>query len=134
MQAATRSVPRLQTPAGEDWAEITLQFAGGVIGQVHLDYVQKPPVHRLCIWGDRGRANLDFHAGTLVWESGDGESQLERVPEGFERNTMFVAEMRHFLRCGAERQATNIPLDEGIVVLNMAMKAKQPALTEPCRG
>ena len=92
-----RSVPSLQTAAGDDWAEITLRFAAGAVGQVHLDYVQKPPVHRLCVWGDRGRAHLDFHAGTLVWESTDGSAETERVPDGFERNTMFVDEMRHFL-------------------------------------
>ena len=111
VQASIRSVPSLQTSAGDDWAEITLEFASGVIGQVHLDYVQKPPVHRLCVWGDRGRAAWDFHAGTLIWEATDGTSQTERVPAGFDRNTMFLDEMRHFVDCRASgERPSSIPL------------------------
>ena len=56
VQASIRSVPSLQTAAGDDWAEIMLDFESAVVAQVHLDYVQKPPVHTLCVWGDRGRA------------------------------------------------------------------------------
>jgi predicted dehydrogenase len=134
VQASIRSVPRLQTAAGDDWAEITLQFASGVIGQVHLDYVQKPPVHRLCVWGDRGRALWDFHAGTLAWEATDGSTQIECVPEGFERNTMFVDEMRHFLDAVEHRRPSSIPLEEGIAVLDVALKAKSRTQREICCG
>lgn len=134
VQASMRSVPSLQTAAGDDWAEITLRFASGQIAQVHLDYVQKPPVHKLCVWGDRGRANLDFHAGTLLWESPDGGAETERVPEGFERNTMFVDEMKHFLEAVHEHRASAIPIEVGIDVLDIALKAKRSAQFEACRG
>jgi predicted dehydrogenase len=134
VHASIRSVPSLQTAAGDDWAEITLRFAGGVVGQVHLDYVQKPPVHRLCVWGDRGRATCDFHAGSLSWEAIDGSVQTERVPEGFDRNTMFVDEMRHFLDAAQHGRPSAIPLEEGIAVLDVALKAKQSASREICCG
>jgi len=134
VQAAIRKVPSLQTAAADDWAEITLQFTSGVIGQVHLDYVQKPPVHRLVVWGERGRATWDFHAGTLVWEATDGTSQIESVPAGFERNTMFVDEMRHFLDAVEHQRPTDIPLADGIAVLDVALKAKHSATHEVCCG
>lgn len=134
VHASIRSVPSLKTAAGDDWAEITLRLAGGVIGQVHLDYVQKPPVHRLVVWGDRGRATWDYHAGTLSWEAVDGGMQIERVPEGFERNAMFVAEMRHFLAAVEHRRASDIPLEEGIAVLDVALRAKSCARKEACVG
>jgi predicted dehydrogenase len=134
VQATIRSVPSLQTTAPDDWAEITLGFDSGVIGQVHLDYVQKPAVHRLWVGGERGRASCDFHAGTLLWEGVDGEVETERIPDGFERNTMFVDEMRHFLEAVAGRQSCRVPLADGIAVLNVALRAKQAALREPCCG
>ena len=134
VQASIRSVPSLQTAAGDDWAEITLQFTSGVIGQVHLDYVQKPPVHRLCVWGERGRATWDYHAGTLCWEAADGPVELEHVPSGFERNTMFIDEMRHFLDAVEHRRTSNIPLEDGIAVLDIALRAKQNAQREICCG
>jgi predicted dehydrogenase len=134
VHASIRSVPSLQTAAGDDWAEITLQLAGGVIGQVHLDYVQKPPVHQLCVWGDRGRATWDYHAGTLSWEAADGGTQTERVPDGFERNTMFVDEMQHFLDAVGHHRPSSIPLEDGIAALDVALKAKSSAQKESCCG
>lgn len=134
VRASLRHVPSLQTAAEDDWAEITLEFAGGVIGQVHLDYVQKPAVHRLWAWGDNGRSTLDFHAGTLTWETPGGDTQIEREPTGFERNTMFIDEMRHFLDAVAAGRPTSIPLQEGIDVLEIALTAKHHALAESCRG
>ena len=134
VHSSIRDVASLQTAAPDDWAEITLEFAAGPIAQVHLDYVQKPPVHRLCAWGDRGRAVLDFHAGTLVWEGTDGGREIERVPEGFERNHMFVDEMQHFLEAVQAERPSSIPLEEGIDVLEIALKAKHPARAESARG
>ncbi len=133
VQATMRDVPSLQTAAGDDWAEITLEFANGVIGQVHLDYIQKPPVHRLSVWGDEGRATWDFHAGTLDWQSTDGTAETERVPEGFDRNTMFVDETRHFLEAVKSGAPSRIPLADGIAVLDLALRAKQAAKHEDCR-
>ena len=134
VHASIRCVPSLRTSAGDDWAEITLQFAGGVIGQVHLDYVQKPPVHQVRVWGDRGRATWDFHAGSLSWEAMDGSVQTERVPEGFQRNTMFVDTIRHFLDAVRHRRSTAIPLEDGIAALDVALRAKRSLPRETCRG
>jgi predicted dehydrogenase len=133
VQAAIRDVPRLDT-AADDWADITLEFESSVIAQVHLDYIQKPPVHTLSVWGDRGRAVWNFHAGTLDWISHDGQQQTERVPGGFERNTMFIDEMRHFLTAVDRGEASDIPLADGIVVLDVALRAKQFAQSEACRA
>jgi predicted dehydrogenase len=87
-------------------------------------------VHRLCVWGDGGRATLDFHAGTLIWQATDGKTQTEQVPAGFERNTMFVDEMRHFLEAVKSRRPSDIPLEDGIEVLRLALNAKRSARGE----
>ncbi len=128
--ASIRRVPSLQTSADDDWAEIALEFAGGVVGQIHLDYVQKPPVHRLHVWGDRGRVMWNYHEGTLAWEATDGSTQREHVPQGFERNTMFLDEMREFLDAARDRRASLIPLEDGIAALDVALRAKQNARKE----
>ena len=134
------SIASLQTPAGEDWAEITIDFRSGVVGQVHLDYLQCPAVHRLTVWGERGRVEWDYHAGTLRWETvaatdtknasaidANPTVTIEHVPAGFERNTMFLDEMRHFLTCVESRKTPDIPLADGIAVLELALAAKQSA-------
>ncbi len=129
VKCAMRRAPCLQTPAGEDWAEITLEFASGAIGQIHLDYLQRPAVHRLSIWGERGRADLDFQTNQLNWEMASDADRRPPVsaPDGFERNEMFLDEMRHFLDCSKTRRQTQIPIGEGIAVLKIALDAKRSA-------
>jgi predicted dehydrogenase len=133
VQASTRSVAALQTPAGEDWAEITIEFCSGVVGQVHLDYLQRPAVHRLTVCGDHGRAEWDCVAGTLRWETAGSSGNaapittIETIPPRFERNSMFIDEMQHFLRCVETRQTPAITLADGIAVLKIALAAKQSA-------
>jgi len=131
--ASIGRVPSLQTAAEDDWAEITMEFSSGVIGQVHLDYVQKPAVHTLHVWGDGGRVVWNQHDGTLDWQDTAGGSDCQRVPEGFERNTMFLDEMREFLDAVRHRRASPIPLEAGIAALDIALRAKQDARKEPSR-
>ena len=113
----------------EDTADITLQFESGAIGTVHLDYVQRPPSHWLQITGQ---------AGTIWWDNADGAVRCYRaetdqeevllVPEGFERNTMFLDEMRHFLACVEGAEQPLVTLDDGIQALRIALAAKTSAL------
>ena len=136
VRAATRPVPALETQAGEDWAEITLTFASGVIAQVHLDYLQRPPVHRLCVSGELGSATLDFQKDGLKWQMNEINDDVSEtsVPAGFDRNAMFVDEMRHFLHCVATRQPAAIPLYDGIEVLKIALDARHAARGEPAHA
>lgn len=125
VQAMTRSLEYLATPAGEDAADILLKFRSGVVAQVHLDYHQRPPVHRLSLWGQLGRAVCDFQAGSLEWTDLDGKIAAETPPAGFERNTMFMDEMRHLLDCIQNQAEPLIPLRDGIAALEVALEAKR---------
>ena len=58
----------------EDVAEIGLRFASGAIGGVHVNYVQRPPVHRLEIVGTQG---------TLRWDNADGVLHFYRMSQPF---------------------------------------------------
>jgi len=115
----------------EDTADIVLQFESGAIGSVHLDYIQRPASHWLQITGQ---------TGTIHWDNMDGVVRCYRVdhkeediippPADFERNTMFMTEMRHFLDCIAGRAEPAITLDDGIQALRIALAAKRSAVEE----
>lgn len=110
----------------EDSAEIGLRFADGTLGSVHLDYCQRPPAHHLEIVGTRG---------TLQWDNADGFVRVyitdeERwitypLPEGFERNQLFLAQMRHFLEVVEEDVEPVCTLDDGVKTLQIALGAHQ---------
>lgn len=121
----------------EDVAEICLRFKSGAIGGLHLNYVQRPPVHRLEIVGT---------AGTLRWDNADGLLTLLQSPDafggiypqpqptaehrftppdGFERNQLFVAQTRHFLEVAKGESDPICTLDDGIRALELALAARQ---------
>jgi predicted dehydrogenase len=66
---------------------------------------------------------------SLVFESTTIEVDLLRPIEGFTRNDMFVAEVRHFLDCVERGAAPAIPLADGIGVLEVALAVKQSMRT-----
>jgi predicted dehydrogenase len=112
----------------EDTAQVTLRFVSGALGNVYLDYVERPSAHWLHIVGQKG---------TIRWNGADGAADLYRVeiegwesfapPKGFERNTMFLEEMRHFLNCLSGKEEPLCTLQDGIHALKMALAAKRSA-------
>jgi predicted dehydrogenase len=125
----------------EDMAEIGLRFAGGALGSVHLNYVQRPPLHRLEIVG----AN-----GTLRWDNSDGRLQLFKIPaqfgtwsaaaptllieshtppEGFERNHLFLDQAKHFIDVVDGKAAPVCTLADGARALELALAAYESQRT-----
>jgi len=130
----------------EDTAEIGLRFASGALGSLHLDYNQQPVAHRMEIVGTRG---------TLQWDNADGILRLYKAPalengglppqaqkqssapqnawrtfsppEGFERNAMFLDEMRHFLSVVRGEAEPLCTLTDGIRALELALAAHRSA-------
>lgn len=123
--AVTRRISSLDTAAGEDWSDINIVFTSGIVAHVHIDYLQRPPVHRLNVIGETGRLLCDFNAGELTWQPAEGEISIYRVPPDFGRNTMFLDAMRHFLDCVGTRREPRIPLADGVAVLKMAVEARR---------
>jgi predicted dehydrogenase len=109
----------------EDTAEIGLKFAGGAIGSVHLDYIRRPAQHTLEIVGTQG---------TLTWDNADGAARLSQIadggrpgdwqvfppPAGFERNSMFLDEMRNFIAMLQGKEEPACTLEDGIYALKLA--------------
>ena len=134
----------------EDVAEIGLKFTNGAVGGVHVNYFQRPPVHRLEIVGTNG---------TLRWDNADGILHFYKFPatfgsysdnppapvigtfsppEGFERNQLFVAQTRHFIEVIRGEAEPICSLEDGIQALRLAWAAYQSQetgrtvkLTEP---
>lgn len=93
-----RHVERLDIET-EAIAQIGLRLQSDVLAQVHLDYVRPHYGRTLEIVGTLGILCWDYTAGTVLLIRGDGSREVvHRVPEGFERNTMFIEYMEYFLR------------------------------------
>jgi predicted dehydrogenase len=119
----------------EDAAEIGLRFTNGAVGGVHVNYFQRPPVHRLEIVGT---------SGTIRWDNADGILHFYQLPatfgyfsdqppapvidrfsppEGFERNQLFVAQTRHFIEIVRGETEPVCHLEDGVMALRLALAA-----------
>jgi predicted dehydrogenase len=117
--------PALDVPV-DTCVDVMLRFGCGASGHVHLNFVQRPPEHRLVIVGTEG---------TLTWSQSDHTARRSRPasgtwetappPEGFDRNWMFLDEMRHFLACLRGEAKPVCTLHDGIETLRLAVAASR---------
>jgi predicted dehydrogenase len=114
----------------EDTAEIGLRFENGAIGSVQLNYTQQPPSHNLEIVGTKGTIRWDNADGNVrVFGAEVGEWETISAPESFERNDLFISEMRHFLQIIRGKAKSLSDLDDGIASLRLAVSALESART-----
>lgn len=110
----------------EDTAAIVCRFAGGVIGSIQLDYIQRIPARNGTIIGD---------AATLTYDLIKNECQIDRPGvdplvwafPAFERNDMYVAEVTRLLEAIRTDTPCSPSLRDGVEVLDVALRAKRDA-------
>lgn len=110
----------------EDTAEVGLRFTSGALGSIHLDYMQQPPAHTLEIIGSAGTLRWNNADGSLSISSGQ-EWQTETPPEGFDRNWLFMDEMRNLLAMAAGEAQPVCSLADGIQALKLSLAARECA-------
>lgn len=104
----------------EDTAEIGLRFEGGALGSVHLDYAGQPPSHELELTGTEGSLRCDLLQGTTRVYRAETKAWEDRLlPAQWERNVMFMDEMRHFLAVARGEAPPSCPLEDGIRVMKL---------------
>lgn len=114
----------------EDQLDAVLRHRNGTVSRVHLNYHQRPMRHDLEVVGTEGTLRWDAVDSILHWWSVEsGSWQRESPPEGFERNELFLAEMRNFteyLRDAAQPACT---LAEGVEALALTLAALEAGST-----
>ena len=110
----------------DDVGEIIMQFSNGAIASAHLDYYQQPPSYRFEVIGTQGTVSWDaadniarlYRASTKAWESFP-------APPGFDRNDMFLDEMRHFRDIVDGKASPSCTLADGERVLQLALASRE---------
>jgi predicted dehydrogenase len=125
VQAATNHASDLEMDV-EDNADAILHFKTGLQGTVHLDYLQQPPQHTLEIVGMQGTLRWNNSDGCVqMYSVGEEKWQTIAIPDGFDRNDMFLDEMRHFLAVCRGEILPSCTLQEGILAQQLALAIHQ---------
>lgn len=90
----------------------------------HTDFLQFPPAHKFKIVGETGYAEIDMNKASFRLVL-DGEVSQDLVWQNFQRNDMFVEELKDFFNSVKSRSLPSIDINQGIVSLKMALSAKQ---------
>jgi len=107
----------------EDSAEIGLRFANGVLGSVHLNYVQRPAAHWMEIIGARGVIRWEYQQNAVHVNAEGRQAFTWQGEQADVRNPMFVEEMRHFLALARGEETSLCTLQDGVRALEIALAA-----------
>lgn len=116
----------------EDVADILMKYEidhTDVPVVVHEDYLQTPTRRGCRIIGTKGKIEVDLIAATICLYDEDGKISYNEEFR-FNRNDMFLAEMREFLACIERGISSPMPLEEGKKSLEIAMAVKESICTE----
>ena len=118
----------------EDTAKIGLRFESGALGSLHLDFNQQPPSHHFEIIGTKGTLKWDLSDGaariyrasaeSLAISTGmgikaGGEWEAYPLADGWERNLMFLEQMKHFVAIVNGEVEPTCTLDDGMRVMKL---------------
>jgi len=110
----------------DDLSVMILHFKNNIIGEVHLDYFQRPDFKSCKIKGTKGILYWDSISNTVKINS-KSKKQWKTIfsLDHFERNTMYVKELHHFLKCTQKRTKTINDITTGIKILQVVLSAKK---------
>ena len=93
---------KIDTP---DQAKAMFHFRNNVLGSVSCDYLSKRYHRQFFIVGKKGNLYWDFEENIVWHESEKGRSKL-LVIESYDLNTMYLEEVKYFLKSLAKKKKT----------------------------
>ncbi len=100
-------------------AIMTCSYKGNTIPiSVHADFYQSPPSRFLEVVGTKGQCKADLIHNTFTKTVEDKTETKDYA--SFQRNDMFIQELKDFITCIQKNTDEKIPLEEGIASLQIA--------------
>ena len=117
--------------AADDLSSILLKFKNNVIGELHLDYFQKPSNRGCKIVGTKGTITWNSSQNTVnFFDNKTGKWKKVLEMKNFEFNTTYIKEIKYFLECCKNNKKTINDLNEGSKVLKIALKVLKSSKTK----
>jgi hypothetical protein len=109
----------------EHGVNILISNTSGKTANLHLDFYQRPPIRITEFVGPNGRISFDYYASRFEVFAPDRSEPVEvtDISDPFDRNNMFVSELKHFFDCIANNDTPVTSLAEGKPARNVALRA-----------
>lgn len=110
----------------EDLSAILLKFENNVIAEAHLDYFQIPSIRNCKIICTKGTIIWDMHQNIVRFYDNKNKKWIEKLKlTNYEINSMYLEELKYFIKCIRENKKTNCDIEDGIYTLKIALSIKK---------
>ena len=116
----------------EDTVDILMEYVRDGLSipvSMHLDYIQRPPRRTCEIIGEAGRITVDLRSLTLKVFDKKGELIQAISYEGYQRNQLFLDELKYFLHYLQGEKVPLVTVPEAAQSLRIALAAKESLKT-----
>ena len=110
----------------EDYAASLLRFKNKIIGELHMDYFQRPDFKSCQIRGTKGEIYWDSDNNCVnIYDMNKKRWKTELEVKNYQRNFSYVEELKHFLKCVKQKKETINDLEQGVTTLKIALGIKK---------
>jgi len=115
----------------DDHASIFLKFKNKILGEIHLDYYQRPKIRTCKIIGTKGTIFWNNEENTVkIYQSRTKKLKTVLKLNNFDKNNMYIDELIHFKKCIKENKKTINDVKQGIDTLKISLSAKKSSKTK----
>lgn len=127
--ALTEKISNLEINT-EDYAEMIFWFKNSLIGEIHMDYLQRIPSRNLKIIGERGTLIWDLMSAELKYFLVKDKKWFFKKINNFDYNQTYIKEIKYFLDCLKNNKRPQSGIDRGYETLKIALAVKKSAKLE----
>lgn len=113
----------------EDTVDALLVRSDRLAVNVHMDFLQRAPVRTCKVVGEQGTLIWDILNNGIILNVGRDESQILFEDPCYDRNDMYLDQLRHFVQVAQGLASPAISLDDGYGTLCLIEAMKKSAAT-----
>lgn len=109
----------------EDRVDAILVNQSGLVINLHMDFLQRAATRKCKIIGDNGTLEWDVLKNRVTLQRKDGACDILLDDSGYDRNQMYVDELRHFVELASGECEAFVSVEDALSTLALvdAMKA-----------
>ena len=109
----------------EDCVDALFTFPAGVVATLHMDFLQRAPMRSCKIIGAEGTLIWDLNSNHVDFHGPAGTVRRLYEDYDYDRNDMYVAELRHFVDVIEHGVSVNVSLQEATQTLRLIEAMRQ---------
>ena len=110
----------------EDYVSSLLKFKNKIIGELHIDYFQRPNFRSCKLRGTKGEIYWNSNNNCVdIYNMNKKKWETKLEVKNYEMKFSYIEQLKHFLECIKHRKETINDLEQGVTTLKIALGIKK---------